>query len=63
MLMNDLRIELEWMRQIESFSLTEPDGTKAEGLRYDCITDDGAMQVITPDGRKRIYQNATLIFE
>lgn len=62
MLMNDLRIELEWMRHIESFSLSEPDGTKAEGLRYDGINDDGAMQVITPDGGKRIYQNATLIF-
>ena len=62
MLLNDLRIELEWMRQIPHFSLSEPDGTKAEGLRYDGITDDGAMQVITPDGTKRIYQNATLNF-
>lgn len=61
-LMNDLRIELEWMRQIPHFSLSEPDGTKAEGLRYDGITDDGTLSVIASDGTTKMYQNATLNF-
>ncbi len=60
MLMDDLRNELEWMRSIKSFSLTEPDGTKAEGLRYDCISNDGELRVITVDSDIKIYQNATL---
>ncbi len=60
MLMDDLRNELEWMRSIEKFSLTESDGTKAEGLRYDGISNDGALRVITTDGDTKIYQNATL---
>ena len=60
LLLSNLRKELEWMRHIESFSLTEPDGTKAEGLRYDGITDDGALRIIAAGGEKRIYQNATL---
>lgn len=61
-LMKDIRIELEWMHGIGNFSLTEPDGTKAEGLRYDGITDDGALRVTGSDGRTQIYQNATLNF-
>lgn len=60
LLMNDLRSELEWMCELKNFSLTEPDGTKAEGLRYDGITDDGALIVFSQDGNKRIYKNATL---
>jgi len=60
MLMDELRSELEWMRSIKSFSLTEPDGTKSEGLRYDGISNDGALRVITSDGDIKIYQNATL---
>ena len=60
MLMDDLRNELEWMRSIGNFSLTEPDGTKAERLRYDGISNDGALRVITTDGDIKIYQNATL---
>ena len=60
MLMDDLRAELDWMYEMENFSLTEPGGTKAEGLRYDGITDDGALRTIAEDGSFRIYQNATL---
>ena len=59
-LMDDLQNELEWMQSIQNFSLTEPDGTKAEGLRYDGINNDGALRVITTDGDIQIYQNATL---
>jgi BirA family biotin operon repressor/biotin-[acetyl-CoA-carboxylase] ligase len=59
-ILDDLRAELEWMRSIKNFSLTEPDGTKAEGLRYDGISNDGALRVITTDGDIKIYQNATL---
>ena len=61
-LVDDIRTELEWMYGIEYLSLTEPDGTKAEGLRYDGITDDGALRTIAPDGSLHIYQNATLHF-
>jgi BirA family biotin operon repressor/biotin-[acetyl-CoA-carboxylase] ligase len=61
-LINDLRSELEWMHGIKNFSLSLPDGTKADGLRYDGITDDGALIVIAEDGSRRIYQNATLNF-
>ena len=60
MLMDDLRNELEWMRKIKNFSLTESNGTKADGLRYDGISNDGALRVITIDGKIKIYQNATL---
>jgi len=60
MLMDDLRTELEWMRSVKQFSLTNPDGTKAEGLRYDGISNDGALRVLNADGAIQIYQNATL---
>ncbi len=60
MLMDDLRTELEWMRSIKNFSLIEPDGTKAQGLRYDGISNDGALRVITSDGGVKMYQNATV---
>ncbi len=62
-LLHDLRRELEWMRKIENFSLTESNGTKREGLRYDGITDDGVLKVILPDNSKQTHQNATLIFQ
>ena len=61
-LMDDLRTELEWMRGLKDFSLTERHGTKRTGLRYDGITDDGALRTIAPDGSLHIYQNATLQF-
>jgi BirA family biotin operon repressor/biotin-[acetyl-CoA-carboxylase] ligase len=63
LLMTSLRTELEWMRHLENISLIESDGTKAARLRYDDITDDGALQCRTPDGSKRIYHNATLTIE
>ncbi|MEP7235750.1 MAG: biotin--[acetyl-CoA-carboxylase] ligase [Ignavibacteriota bacterium] len=61
-LISDIRTELEWMRSIPEFKISEPDGTKADGLRYDGITDEGALRVIASDGTLRIYQNATLTF-
>ncbi|MDP4219449.1 MAG: biotin--[acetyl-CoA-carboxylase] ligase [Bacteroidota bacterium] len=59
-LISALRTELEWMRSIESFSLLEPGGTKAEGLRYEGIGDSGELRVIAADSTIRTYQNATL---
>jgi BirA family biotin operon repressor/biotin-[acetyl-CoA-carboxylase] ligase len=57
-----LREELEWMRSLESFSITEPNGTKIHDLRYDGISDEGALIVMTPEGEKRIFQNGSLHF-
>jgi BirA family transcriptional regulator, biotin operon repressor / biotin---[acetyl-CoA-carboxylase] ligase len=62
LLMNDVASELEWLREIEHFSLVNSNGTKAEGLRYDGITGDGALKVFTSDGSIQTFQNATLIF-
>jgi BirA family biotin operon repressor/biotin-[acetyl-CoA-carboxylase] ligase len=59
-LMTDLRKELDWMRNLRKFSLTEPDGTNFNGLRYDGITNDGALRCILPQGEVKIFQNATL---
>jgi BirA family biotin operon repressor/biotin-[acetyl-CoA-carboxylase] ligase len=61
-LMNDLARELEWMRTLKTLSLVSANGTKTDGLRYDGITDDGAIRVISSDGDIRSYQNATLTF-
>jgi BirA family biotin operon repressor/biotin-[acetyl-CoA-carboxylase] ligase len=59
-LMTDLRKELDWMRNVKKFSLTEFEGTNFDGLRYDGITDDGALRCIMPQGEVKIFQNATL---
>jgi BirA family biotin operon repressor/biotin-[acetyl-CoA-carboxylase] ligase len=61
-LITRLSEELRWMKNINSFSLTEPDGTKSEGLRYEGITNDGALVAISPDEEKRIFQNGSLHF-
>jgi BirA family biotin operon repressor/biotin-[acetyl-CoA-carboxylase] ligase len=61
-LVRRLREELEWMRSLRSFSITEPDGTKFQGLRYDGISDEGSLIGLTQEGRKRIFQNASIQF-
>jgi BirA family biotin operon repressor/biotin-[acetyl-CoA-carboxylase] ligase len=58
----NLRNELEWMRGIGQFSLTDSDGTNFSGLRYEGITDDGALITNAPSGEQRIFQNGTLHF-
>ena len=61
LLLQDLEIELEWMRNLSEFSLIETDGTKLSRLRYDGITPTGALKVINEKGEAQIYQNATLL--
>jgi len=59
-IIQDLWKELEWMRIIDHFSITEPDGTNFSRLRYEGITDEGALRCLMPHGEVKIFQNATL---
>lgn len=58
-----LRNELEWLRYIGHFSLTDSGGTNFPGLRYDGITDEGSLVTISGNGEKKIFQNASMSFQ
>jgi BirA family biotin operon repressor/biotin-[acetyl-CoA-carboxylase] ligase len=59
-LMNDVREELLWMKDLEKFDIIAPDGTAENDLHYSGITDDGTLWVVNGVGDVLAFQNATV---